>query len=177
MLPDFGPQADAAVKAAIALFPATFGLRAYPEQTFRVAERASFVSRGEVVLYTQRLVTRDAYLATYGNEPKSPEHLWLDFAKGSVADLQAQVVVTVDATLTAQLTAIATASEHEPLGIDASTLTSQRADEMVSRCKVHTTTELLLLLARFHADVDDTAGAEALATFAASFATLESKVV
>mgnify|MGYP001566253367 CR=1 FL=1 len=69
------------------------------------------------------------------------------------------------------------ATLHEALSIDAATITSDRASLIVERTKVQTTTELLLLLARFHADVDDTAGSNLLAAFAVQFAAVESKVV
>lgn len=70
------------------------------------------------------------------------------------------------------------ASEHaDTLGVDASTITSQRADAAMQSAGVTTTTELLLLLARFHADVDDKAGSDMLAAFAVTFAALECKVV
>jgi hypothetical protein len=42
---------------------------------------------------------------------------------------------------------------------------------------VQTTTEALLLLARFHLDTDDARGAELLARFAVEFAAYESTVV
>ena len=75
-LPDFGPAADAAVKAACAEFPETFKLRAYPGDTFRLSESASFVSQGRVLLYTQRLVNGE----------------WLDFAKGTADELRTHIV-------------------------------------------------------------------------------------
>ena len=63
-----------------ASFPETFSLRAFPSDVFRISDRASYF-RGwvpdvhDLVLYTERLV---------GDE-------WVDFAKGSVTELRAQV--------------------------------------------------------------------------------------
>lgn len=72
---DFGPEADAAVKAAIALFPATFQLRGHAG-TFRFNQRNSFVSRGVIYLYTD--IQRG--------------ESWSDFVKGTVEEFQRQVV-------------------------------------------------------------------------------------
>ena len=77
MIPDFGPEAEAAVIEAASQFPETFRLRAYGAETFRIHAGISYVSAGRVVLYTQRLAAGDE---------------WLDFAKGSPAELRAQVV-------------------------------------------------------------------------------------
>ena len=65
----------------------------------------------------------------------------------------------------------------DSLGVVAADVTSERADKLVNKSGVQTTTELLLLLARFHADVDDTAGANMLASFAVQFAAVECEVV
>lgn len=69
-------EAKAAVAEAVAGFPGTFGLRAYPGDTFRVCPRASYVSGDRVLLYTQRLVRGE----------------WLDFAKGTADELRRQLV-------------------------------------------------------------------------------------
>lgn len=70
------------------------------------------------------------------------------------------------------------ASEHaDTLGLDTATITHRRADSIVNASKAQTTTELLLLLARFHEGVEDKAGAEMLARFASEFATLEATVI
>lgn len=92
MLPDFGPAADEAVRAACASFPVTFALAGHPGKTFRASERASYVSRGQVMVYTQRLVTAAEYESTYGRSHRSSEDLWLDFAKGTVDELRAAIV-------------------------------------------------------------------------------------
>jgi len=73
---DFGPKAAAALDAAVALFPATFGLRAFPNQIFRVSRSASFVSGGAVQVYVQRL--------HFGE--------WNDFARGTVREWRSQLV-------------------------------------------------------------------------------------
>jgi len=80
--PDFGDHVDAAVKLACAMFPETFRLRAYPGETFRVSQRASYVSRGRVMLYTQR---------QWMTKEGTPDG-WVDFAKGTISELKAQVV-------------------------------------------------------------------------------------
>jgi hypothetical protein len=90
-IPDFGPKADAAVKAACAQFPTSFHLRAH-EGTFRVSERNSYVSNGVVIVYTQRLLSVEEYKRMY-SRPAEPteEDRWVDFAKGTVAELQRQI--------------------------------------------------------------------------------------
>lgn len=72
---DFGPEADAALDEACAQFPDTFGLRNY-EGTFRVNRRNSYVSRGRLMIYTDML--RDGK--------------WCDFCKGTVDELNGQIV-------------------------------------------------------------------------------------
>ena len=76
-----------------------------------------------------------------------------------------------------QAVAIVATLHSETLGLDAERVTSERADALMTASKAQTTTELLLLLARFHADVDDSEGANLLAAFAVQFAAVESKVV
>jgi hypothetical protein len=68
------------IDAAIARFPATFGLRGFPGLTFRLCPSASYMAGPvfaptHVMLYTQ--VERDGE--------------WCDFAKGTEAELRAQV--------------------------------------------------------------------------------------
>lgn len=74
---------ETAVKAAMAEFPATFGLRAFPGDVFRIGERQSYVNdSGVVMLYTQRYdVTREQ---------------WMDFAKGTAGELRREVVKVAD---------------------------------------------------------------------------------
>jgi hypothetical protein len=68
------------IAAEIANFPPTFGLRAYPGDVFRISRTASYFSDypalGTLYLYTQ--VRR-------GDQ-------WLDFCKGTSAELRAQIV-------------------------------------------------------------------------------------
>jgi len=80
------------ILAAKAEFPETFGLRAFHGDVFRISEAASYVvwgpersmqygaamlhQNGSVMLYTQRYVDGE----------------WLAFAKGSPAELRAQIV-------------------------------------------------------------------------------------
>ena len=66
---------DEKIRAAIARFPATFGLRGFPGDVFRISPTASYVSGGRVLLYTQR---KD------GNQ-------WLDFSKGGESELRREV--------------------------------------------------------------------------------------
>lgn len=64
-------------QSVIATFPETFGLRGFRGRTFRISEQSSYVDdRGEIILYTQ---------------VKTPEG-WLDFAKGSPAEIRREVV-------------------------------------------------------------------------------------
>lgn len=85
---------------------------------------------------------------------------------------------TCDETLSvAEAIAVVDTLHADTLAIDPLELTSDRADAAVARCKVQTTTELLLLLARFHADMGDEIGASLLASFAVQFAAHESATV
>lgn len=91
MIPDFGPQADAAVAAAVASFPPSFGLRAYSGDTFRVSSSSSYVSGGRVVLYTERL---------------GADGQWRDFAKGSADQLREQMIALDIGPRCGELTAV-----------------------------------------------------------------------
>jgi hypothetical protein len=103
-IPNYGPEADAAIKLAADQFPATFSLRAYRDDTFRISIGASYVSEGRVMLYTQRLVSVERYKSIYGSEPRDEGSLWLDFAKGTLAELFDQVVpVKSQATVAAEV--------------------------------------------------------------------------
>jgi hypothetical protein len=64
------------IRAAIAQFPATFGLRGFPGGVFRLSPDSSYVSGGRVALYTQR---KDG-------------DSWNDFSKGTEAELRGQIV-------------------------------------------------------------------------------------
>ena len=77
----------------------------------------------------------------------------------------------------AEATKIVETLHSDSLGITAADITSERADKLVNKGGTQTTTEVLLLLARFHADVEDDAGSRLLARFAVEFAALECKVV
>jgi hypothetical protein len=90
MIPDFGPLADKAILEVLSLFPETFSLKNH-DGKFRISRRASFVSRGEVMLYLQRLWTNEEFVKYYGKEPFTPDDLWGDFAKGTVTELSLQV--------------------------------------------------------------------------------------
>ena len=80
-------------------------------------------------------------------------------------------------TITAEAAVAIVTTLHDGLGIEARTITTARADQLCNKSGTQTTTELLLLLARFHADVEDRAGSELLARFAVEFAALEATVV
>lgn len=67
---------DDKIRDAIGRFPITFGLRGFPGETFRLSPTASYVDDARVVLYAQR---------------KDGDR-WLDFAKGSEAELRREVV-------------------------------------------------------------------------------------
>ena len=64
------------ILAAKSEFPATFGLRAFRGDVFRISEAASYVTGGAVMLYTQRY----------------SDGQWRAFAKGSPSELRAQIV-------------------------------------------------------------------------------------
>ena len=67
---------DTKIRDAIARFPATFSLRGFPGDLFRLSPTASYVSDGSVILYTQR---------------KKGDR-WQDFAKGTEPELRGQIV-------------------------------------------------------------------------------------
>jgi hypothetical protein len=69
------------------------------------------------------------------------------------------------------------AAHADTLAVDPSGLTVKRAHKVMLATKVQTTTELLMLLALFHADLDDKHGAILLAEFAAQFASIEALAV
>lgn len=89
--PDFGAHCDAAVAIGCAMFPDTFKLRGHAG-TFRVSRRASYVSRGRLMLYTQRFYTEEEYKRHYCKENPTEEDRWVDFAKGTISELKGQVV-------------------------------------------------------------------------------------
>ena len=67
---------DAKIRDALARFPPTFGLRGFPGDVFRLSPTSSYVSGGNVMLYTQR---------------KEGDH-WLDFSKGTEPELRGEIV-------------------------------------------------------------------------------------
>jgi hypothetical protein len=72
------------IREAIATFPATFGLRAYPGRVFSISEPCSYLGGvgGDVImLYTT--------IRAVGH---TGAFVWLDFAKGTVEELRAEVV-------------------------------------------------------------------------------------
>lgn len=68
---------DTTLDAAIAKFPSTFGLRAFPGETFRLSRSASYMSGPTPMLYTERLCE---------------DGTWRDFAKGTTEELLRNVV-------------------------------------------------------------------------------------
>jgi len=79
-------ERNAAVREAVASFPPEFGLRAYPGEVFRVSPTASYWSdfEGGVLVYTQ---VRGRPLFAQDAPPE-----WMDFAKGTPAELRRQLV-------------------------------------------------------------------------------------
>ena len=70
-------EEKALIREAIARFPETFGLRAFPGQKFRISERASFFNTPQdLQLYVQ---------CERGGE-------WLDFGRDCEAKLRAEIV-------------------------------------------------------------------------------------
>ncbi len=68
----------------------------------------------------------------------------------------------------------------EVLAVDPATITVERANKIdgaLGKLGAQTTTELLMLLATVHADVEDEAGAKLIADFAARFAEHEAAIV
>jgi len=74
--PDFGAAQKLAVEKACAMFPGTFGLRGHEGDVFRISPRSSYVSRGRVVVYTERFFQGE----------------WRDFAKGTIQELKRNLV-------------------------------------------------------------------------------------
>lgn len=70
-------EEQAAVRRVCDSFPATFGLRAFPGDLFRVSRRASYYSKPEVQVYTQIWSEGD---------------VWLDFAKGTEQELRRELM-------------------------------------------------------------------------------------
>ncbi len=68
-------ERQAAISAAASQFPTEFGLRGFPGSRFRVSPSKSHYAFGGVVLYTQ---IREG-------------ERWLDFAKGTPAELRREV--------------------------------------------------------------------------------------
>jgi hypothetical protein len=64
------------IRAAIAKFPATFGLRGFPGKVFRISPTSSYVSGERVMLYTER----------------KDNGGWQDFSKGTEAELRREVI-------------------------------------------------------------------------------------
>lgn len=84
-----------AIAEVIAKFPATFRL-ANHSGTFRIGARQSYFRGpgecgGELMLYTQRLLTREEYAKTYANPPRSEDDLWVDFVKGTEDELRRNI--------------------------------------------------------------------------------------
>lgn len=67
---------DTKIHDAIARFPPTFGLRGFPGSVFRLSPTSSYISDGNVILYTQR---------------KEGDR-WFDFSKGTEPELRGEIV-------------------------------------------------------------------------------------
>lgn len=65
------------IREAMATLPATFGLRAFPGDVFRVCEQTSYVNDSDVLMLYTEVLRGDK---------------WLDFAKGTVRELTREVV-------------------------------------------------------------------------------------
>lgn len=72
-------QQQEAVKNTCAQFPGEFGLRGHPGK-FRVSESASHFAFGEVQIYLEGYI----------------DGMWLDFAKGTAAELRREMVPLKD---------------------------------------------------------------------------------
>lgn len=86
------PKEQKMIDEAIARFPYTFGLRAFPGDVFRISASASYFTGpgecgGTLMLYTQRL--RNEPHKGHGGDD------WVDFAKGTEAELRAQMTLEV----------------------------------------------------------------------------------
>lgn len=65
------------IEEAMAKFPETFGLKAFPGRTFRFSRSASYMRDTEVVLYAQV------------DTPSG----WVDFGKGTTEEFQQEIVI------------------------------------------------------------------------------------
>lgn len=75
MISDFDPEAELLIQKTCALFPETFALKNFPNETFRVSRTSSYMSGGSVMIYIERR-TDDG---------------WLSFAKGTFSELKNQI--------------------------------------------------------------------------------------
>ena len=66
-----------AIKEAIAMFPAEFGLAAFPWKSFRISQGSSYYSEIEGVMLYLQIQKSDG---------------WVDFCKGTVSELRAEMV-------------------------------------------------------------------------------------
>jgi hypothetical protein len=73
---DFEVQQER-IKTAIKQFPETFGLRAFPNRTFKISNAASYVTNEGVVM-----------LYTFVKEGEK----WVTFCKATVEELKQQIV-------------------------------------------------------------------------------------
>lgn len=84
-------QEAEAVRAAAAAFPATFGLRAFRGEVFRINARESFYSEGEVQLVVDVLVTASSPRTTPARMGK-PEGTWMNFGRNTPAHVRQEMV-------------------------------------------------------------------------------------
>lgn len=76
------------IKAAVAKFPAEFGLRAFPGDRFRLDSKSSYFSAGRLVLYT--MVWRECPFSGISDSR------WLSFSSCSERELNSEIVILAD---------------------------------------------------------------------------------
>lgn len=69
-------EEQAAIRQAVEAFPETFGLRAFPDHTFRLNERQSYVRSGEQVVLVVDI--------------KTPEG-WKNFSTGTPTEIRREI--------------------------------------------------------------------------------------
>ena len=78
-------------KRVAATFPATFGLRAFPGDTFRISESSSYFNGPMLSCEEQHLMLYvERHKKSHTERKRGDE--WVDFAKGTAEELRRQVV-------------------------------------------------------------------------------------
>ena len=83
---------DTTLTVAIAKFPSTFGLRAFPGDTFRVSPSASYMTDAYRWDHETNTTVRVTPVPMLYTERLCEDGVWRDFAKGTTEELLQNVV-------------------------------------------------------------------------------------